>query len=358
MSHEPLSRDERLDILERTAPGTLLRTAIDLIVQMGRGGLIVIADRDVVAPVIIAGFELDAPFTPQAVAELAKMDRAVVVDEDLRTIRYANAHLIPDPTIPSRETGTRHRVAEQTAKQIFRPVIAVSEERRRTTVYLGDWQHELQDPLTLLTQASQALLILDRYRGELNELLAELTPLEFERRVFPYHVAALIQKILQMLELEGELRKQFVELGVHKELPERQLRGLMRGVRRELGLAILDFQRDPGRPVEEVVEEIMALGAEDRLSPEAVLSPLGYDQEEDLERPLASRGFRLLSKIPRLPMPVIERLVEEIGTLDQIERANRRQLEHIKGIAEVRARAIKSGLRRFKAGYATSLEGF
>lgn len=236
-------------------------------------------------------------------------------------------------------------------------MIAVSEERRRATIYLGEWRHLLQDPLALLAQSSQALLILDRYRAELNELLAELGPLEFERRVFPYHVAVIIQKIVQMLEIEEELERPLLELGVHRRLPERQLRSLMRGVKEELELIILDFQKLPARPVEEVIKEIMALSAADRLSAEAVLRPLGFD-EEDLERPLSSRGYRLLHKIPRLPMPVIERLVKEFGTLDQIERQGRRQLQRIKGVAEVRARAIKAGLRRFKAGYATTLEGF
>ena len=348
---------KQLEILEKTAPGTPLREAIDLIVQLGKGGLIVVANRDVVSPVIAAGFELDSPFTPQAVAELSKMDRAVVVDEGLRTILFANAHLAPDPSIPSQETGTRHRAAEQTAKQLGCPVIAISEERRRTTIFLEDWKYELQDPLTLLAHASQALLILDRYRAELNELLAELGPLEFERRVFPYHVAVIIQKIVQMLELEEELKRLLLELGEHRRLPERQLRGLMRGVQEELELIVLDFQKDPKRPAEAVIQEILELSAEERLSPEAILKPLGFD-EEDLERPLSSRGYRLLHKIPRLPMPVIERLVKEFGSLDQIERQGRRQLQRIKGVAEVRARAIKAGLRRFKAGYATSLEGF
>ena len=253
--------------------------------------------------------------------------------------------------------ASRHRAAEQTAKQLGCPAIAISEERRRTTIYLGDWKYEFQDPLTLLAHASQALLILDRYRAELNELLAELGPLEFERRVFPYHVAVIIQKIVQMLELEEELKRLLLELGEHRRLPERQLKGLMRGVREELELIVLDFQKDPKVPVEKVIQEIMELSSEDRLSSEAVLRPLGFD-EEDLERPLSSRGYRLLHKIPRLPMPVIERLVGEFRSLDQIERQGRRQLQRIKGVAEVRARAIKAGLRRFKAGYATGLEGF
>jgi len=352
-----MEEKERLEILEKTAPGTPLRQAIDLVVQLGKGGLIVVAEREVISPLVVAGFELNTPFTPQAVAELSMMDRAVVVDPGLRTILYANAHLAPDPSIPSFETGTRHRAAEQTARQLGCPVIAISEERRRTTIYLGDWKHELQDPMTLLSQASQALLILDRYRAELNELLTELGPLEFERRVFPYHVALIIQKIVQMLELEEELKRIFLELGTYRELPQRQLRGLMRGVREELELIVLDFQKDQERPVEEVIQGILKMSVEDRLSPEAVLKHLGFD-EDDLEKPLSSRGYRLLHKIPRLPMPVIERLVREFGSVDQIERQGRRQLQRIKGVAEVRARAIKAGLRRFKAGYATGLEGF
>ncbi len=348
---------EQQDILERTAPGTPLREAIDRIVELGRGGLIVIAERDTISPLIAAGFTLDAPFTPQALAELAKMDRAVVVDQALRTMLYANAHLVPDPSIPSEETGTRHRVAEQTARQLDRAIIAISEERRRVTLYMGPWEHELQEPLTLLPQSSQALLILDRYRGELRELLSELAPLEFERRVLPYHVGSVIQKMIQMLELEEELRRLFVELGTHRELPERQLRGLVRGVHEELELIIMDFQRPPVRPARELLEEIMALDRETRLSPEAVLRPLGFREEEDLERAIPSRGYRLLSKVPRLPMSVIERLVDEMGTLDQVERTNHRQLQRIRGIADVRARAIKSGLQRYKTGYASSLEG-
>ncbi len=348
-------RDARLELLRRTAPGTPLREALDRIVQLGRGGLLVLADRSVVAPYIAAGFELNAPFTPQAVVELAKMDRAVVIDEDLRTILYANAHLVPDPTIPSAETGTRHRVAEQLAKQIERPVIAISEDRKQVTLFLGEWRYELPDLQTLTSRVSQGLLILDRYRRDLRELLAELAPLELDRRVFPSQVAAVIQRMLQMLDLEREVKATLVELGTHGELPDRHLAALMHGVREELELLVRDFQRDPTRRVEDVVNELLNLPPEQLLNPEVLLQPLGLVLQPDMEEPIPSRGFRLLSKIPRLPLSVIERLSEEVGTLDQIYRAPLRQLDRVKGIAEVRARAIKLGLSRFKTGYVGTL---
>ncbi len=350
-------RDPRLEFLRRTAPGTPLREAVDRIVQFGRGGLIVVADRSAASPIIAAGFELNAPFTPQAIVELAKMDRAVVVDEDLKTILYANAHLIPSPAIPSQETGTRHRVAEQVAREIERLVIAISEDSRQVTLFHGDWRYELQDIQTLLARVSQALQILDRYRRELRELLTELAQLEFERRVFPSHVAAVLQRALYMIELERDVERTLVELGFHRELPERHLTALMRGVREEMELLVRDFKSDP-RPAEEIVDELLGLSPEDALRPDAVLRPLGITTDQEIEEPIPSRGYRLLSKVPRLPISVIERLIEEIGTVDKVYRASRRQLDRVKGIAEARARAIEFGLGRFKNGYTGTMDGF
>lgn len=333
-----------------------MREAIDRIVQLGRGGLIVVADRDVVGPLIAAGFDLNAPFTPQAIVELSKMDRAVVVDEDLKTILYANAHLVPTSSIPSQETGTRHRVAEQVARQIERLVIAVSEDRHQVTLFHGAWKYELQDTQTLLARVSQGLQILDRYRRELRELLSEVARLEFERRVFPSHVAAVLQRALYMMDLEREVDQTLVELGVHGELPGRHLTALMRGVRAEMELLVRDFKSDP-RPAEEIVDELLALAPEDVLRPDAVLRPLGLTTDQEVEEPIPSRGYRLLSKVPRLPLSVIERLIEEIGTVDKVYRASRRQLDRVKGIAEARARAIEYGLGRFKDGYMGTMDG-
>ncbi|MBC7219950.1 DNA integrity scanning protein DisA [Candidatus Bipolaricaulota bacterium] len=350
-------KDPRLEFLRCTAPGTPLREAVDRIVLLGRGGLILVADRSAASPIIAAGFELNAPFTPQAIVELSKMDRAVVVDEDLKTILYANAHLVPSPSIPSQETGTRHRVAEQVAQQLGKLVIAVSEDSHQVTLFHGDWRYELQEIHTLLARVSQGLQILDRYRRELRELLTELAPLEFERRVFPSQVAAVLQRALYMMELERDVERTLVELGVHRELPERHLTALMRGVHEEMELLVRDFKADP-RPAEEIMDELLSLPPEDVLRPDAVLRPLGITAEQDLEEPIPSRGYRLLSKVPRLPISVIERLIEEIGTVDKVYRASRRQLDRVKGIAEARARAIEYGLGRFKNGYTATMDGF
>jgi len=182
--------------------------------------------------VVQAGFELHTKMTPQKVIELSKMDRAIVLDESLQTILYANAYLVPDPEIPSLNT----------------PTIAISATRGRVTIYYGPHKHVLRDVLTLTARANQALRILEQYRATFDDLSRELTALEFEGRVLPYHVANLIQTVVQMLAIQDEIERIFIELGEEKELMELQLDWLMLDVFDELRLVIRDFQADTRPP--------------------------------------------------------------------------------------------------------------
>jgi len=343
-----VSEEQFLELLGRLAPGTPLREALDSIVELGNGGLILIADEEQAKQVVQSGFRIDAEFTPQRLVELAKMDRAVVIDPRLRKILYANAYLVPDPEIPSEETGTRHLTADKVAKQLGVPVIAISATRGRVTIYYGEIKYVLQDLSAISSRVNQALRILEHYRNAFDALLEELTVLELEGRVFPFHVANVIQSIVQMLETEDEIRRWFIELGREKELMELLLEWMMLGVRRTFELIVRDFQQND-RPVEEIIEEIRALPTEELLSSERIMQVLGYEGgEEALDVAIPSRGYRVLSEIPRLPMSVIERLVEELGNLQRILKASEEELMQVKGIAEVRARAIKAGLARLK----------
>lgn len=337
-----------LEILKATAPGTPLRQAIDGIVDLGRGGLILIADEDRAKEVVESGFELRTRMTPQRIIELSKMDRAIVLDANLQTILYANAYLVPDPEIPSSETGTRHLTAEKVAKQLEVPVIAISASRGRVTVYYGPHKHTLRDIITLTARANQALRILEQYRATFDDLSRELTALEFEGRVLPYHVASIIQTVVQMLTIQEEIERIFIELGEERELMELQLDWLMLDVLDDLILIIRDMQADKRDP-KEIIARIQAMSPEDLLSTEKIMEALGYEgTEEVLEQTIPSRGYRVLSQIPRIPLSVIERLVERFGTLQQILEASEEELMEVKGIAQVRARAIHLGLQRLK----------
>src|SRR5664280_2135627 len=107
--HSERSREGLEEALRRAAPGTGLREALDNVVSADGGALIVIGDYDAVAPLCDGGFALAVPFSPQRLFELTKMDGAILLDEECKTILRANVHLVPDPSIPTSETGMRHR---------------------------------------------------------------------------------------------------------------------------------------------------------------------------------------------------------------------------------------------------------
>src|SRR3954462_8661989 len=129
--------------LRLVAPGTQLREGLDRILQARMGALIVIGDGPDVLSVCSGGFLLDSEFTPQRLSELAKMDGAIILASDGSRVARANVHLVPDPDIPTTETGTRHRTAERVARQIAVPVFTVSEEMGVVSVHYRGFKRTL-----------------------------------------------------------------------------------------------------------------------------------------------------------------------------------------------------------------------
>ncbi|MFB6290264.1 MAG: DNA integrity scanning diadenylate cyclase DisA [Candidatus Bipolaricaulia bacterium] len=336
------------ELLEEIAPGTTLRDAVDRIVEQGHGGLLVLSALEDIEDIITTGFQVDTEVTAQRLSELSKMDGAIVIDDNLRKITYANAHLSPDPSIESLETGTRHKAAEQTAKQLRLPVVAISERRDRVTVYYKDQRYILRDISTIMSKVNQALLIMDQYRGNYDEALQELTALELDGNVLPFHVANPLTKIGQMLTLKEEILRMFVELGEEKALPGRQLDNMIAGIERDLEFIIKDFQKtEPEEGFEEIRERIIDLCTDTPPSTKSIMGLLGYE-EEDLDDFLSPRGYRILHQIPRLPHTVIERMVDKFGNLEGILAADKDELQEVKGIAQTRSNTIKAGLRRLE----------
>src|SRR2546421_7637250 len=194
-AEEDPRRDPRLmSALQQIAPGTDLRDAIDDIIRSREGALIVIGDPEALSFLYSGGIALDQPFTSQLLYELAKMDGAIVLDPNLTKLAYANVQLMPDPTIPSDETGTRHRTAERVAKQTGALVISISQQRSTITVYLGPTRYQL-DPVTeLLAKTNQSLATLDTHRQRLEQVLTRLTALEFQNAVVLDDVLVVIQR--------------------------------------------------------------------------------------------------------------------------------------------------------------------
>ena len=164
------------DALALIAPGTALREGLDRILQAKHGALIVLGDDPGVLSVCTGGFLLDAEYSPQRLSELAKMDGAIILAGDASRIARANVHLVPNSSIATTETGTRHRTAERVARSIDVPVIAVSEAMATIAVYRNDLKHTSQSSGWLIDRSSQALATQQRFRVRFDDALTSAVP--------------------------------------------------------------------------------------------------------------------------------------------------------------------------------------
>jgi len=344
---QPSSSEEMYAALTLVAPGTPLREGIDRILQANMGALIVIGDDPDVLALCSGGFLLDAGFTPQRLSELAKMDGAVILAADGSRIARANVHLVPDPTIPTSETGTRHRTAERVARQIARPVITVSEEMSVVSIHYQGTRKTLEPIPRVLARSDQALQILGRYRQRLDQVSGNMSALEVEDLVTVRDVAEMMQRAEMVRRISQEIHGYVVELGSDGRLVQLQLEELTTGVIDDLRLVCQDYFIESAEWVlPAVVAGLSRLDDDDLLDMRAVAGVLHLASETELDSSLAPRGYRLLAKIPRLPESVAAKIVDRFGTLTKLMRASIADLVEVEGVGEVRARAIKDGLAR------------
>lgn len=338
-----------LEALRLVAPGTPLREGLDRILQARMGALIVVGDGPDVLQVCSGGFLLDAEFTPQRLSELAKMDGAIILASDASRIARANVHLVPNPNVPTSETGTRHRTAERVARSINVPVISVSEDMSIIAVYVGDTKQQLVPIPRLLDRANQALRTLERYKDRLVEVSANLSALEVEDLVTLRDVVMLLQRTEMVLRIAEEIEGDIVELGTDGRLVRLQLEEVLAGVDDERRLVVLDYLHEENDwHLEQAMEGLARLDTEMLLDMKAVAEVLHLPDGAavDLDDPVQPKGHRMLARIPRLPDSVIEAIVERFGTLATIMRATIADLEEVDGVGDHRAKAIKDGLSR------------
>ena len=336
-----------LEALAFVAPGAPLREGLDRILQAEMGALIVVGDGPDVLNICSGGFLLDAAFSPQRLSELAKMDGAIILAPDATRIARANVHLVPNPNVPTSETGTRHRTAERVARSIAVTVVSVSEDQQVIAVYVGDEKHPLQPIPILLNRANQALQTLERYRNRLDDVSANLSALEVEDLVTVRDVVTVLQRTEMVRRIADELASDIVELGTDGRLVRLQLDELMGGVEDERRQVIRDyFHEESSWHLDEAMDALADLGTEDLLDLRTVSSMLHLPGAYDLDASVQPKGYRLLSRIPRLPPSIIEAIVDRFGSLQKIMRATIDDLDDVGGVGETRARSIKDGLAR------------
>ncbi|MFN0093068.1 MAG: DNA integrity scanning diadenylate cyclase DisA [Acidimicrobiales bacterium] len=337
-----------LAALAGVAPGSALREGLDRIVQSGKGALIVVGDGPEVLNICSGGFLLDASFTPQRLSELAKMDGAIILSAGATRIARANVHLVPNPNIQTSETGTRHRTAERVARSIGVPVLSVSESREAITVYVGDEQHPLHAPAQLLSRANQALQTLERYRVRLDNVSVALSALEVEDLVTVRDVVAVLQRTEMVRRIAEEIEVVLVELGDDGRLVRLQLEELLGDVYDDRRQVVKDyFYEESSWHLTEAIAALDDLETDQLLDLRAVAERVHLGAAAvDLDTSMQPRGYRLLSRVPRLPEVVIEQIVERFGNLQKIMRATADDLSVAVDIDLGRARAIKDSLSR------------
>ena len=342
--------DQLIEVLKIMAPGTPLREGLENILKARTGALIVIGDSEELLSVVEGGFLINKEFSPARLYELAKMDGAILVSKDLNTILYSNTLLIPDPSIYTEETGTRHKSAERFAKQTGEIVICISQRRNIITLYKGSRKYILRDTTAILTRANQALQTLEKYITVLASAANNLSILEFEDIVTLNDAAIVIQRTEMVMRVAAEIERYICELGNEGRLLRMQLEELIAYVEEDGRLVVEDYiaQLD-NIDTDDVLKRISAFAYDELMDLTYICHALGYYKTSGApEINISPRGYRILNKIPRVPMTIARKIVEEFFNLQGIFKASIVNLDEVEGIGESRARAIKEGLRRVR----------
>jgi diadenylate cyclase len=350
-SEDDPRRDRQLiAAIEKIAPGTPLRAAVDDVIRSHEGALIVLGDPQELSFLYSGGIRLDAPFRPQLLYELAKMDGAIIVDPAVKRLAWANVQLMPDPTIPSEETGTRHRTAERVAKQTGALVVSVSQQRETVTLFVGPVRYQLDPVADVLAKTNQALGTLETYRQRLEQVLTRLTALEFQNAVVLDDVLVTLQRAEMTSRMAERIGRDCVELGSEGRLIRLQLEELVGNVPGERDAIVRDYHAaGHGAEATLALEGLRALRYQDLLEFERLTELLGFERNTSpLDTSVQPRGYRILSHIPRIPEQVIGKVVGDLASLDAVVRASQRDLEAVEGVGAVRAREIREGLRRLQ----------
>ena len=345
--------------LQDIAPGTALREGLERIQRSHTGALIVLGFSPELQELCSGGFDLDVEFTASRLRELCKMDGAVIIDPTNWRIRKANVQLFPDQSIPTDESGMRHRTAQRTAYQTHLPVLSVSASMRLISIYVGKYHHIVEEPEALLSRANLAVDTLDRYSQRFDEVLQTLTILEMRDSATIRDVATVMQRMEMIRRITSEINEYLEELGSEGRLLALQVDDLVRGAGSERALVLRDYIRDSSAVA--TAEAALSELASDRLVDLAAIANvlgLGVYDPSDLDRMIQPRGVRALSLVPRLPWNVIKEITSHWENLADLREASVEDLQQIEGIGPYRAKLIRETLENQFSMAATGIVGW
>lgn len=340
---------ELREVIGRLAPGTPLRDGLELILRGRTGALIVLGCDLGVEAICDGGFTLDVHYAPTRLRELSKMDGAVVLSTDGGRILRANVQLVPDASIPTDESGTRHRSAERTAVQTGFPVVSVSHSMNIVTVYAGGGRHVLADSATILSRANQAIATLERYRARLDEVSQQLSRAAIEDFATLRDVMTVVQRPELVRRIGMVIDDDVVELGTDGRQLQLQLEELLGGNEAARELLVRDYHANP-KPLSQAevaatFAELAGLSDSDLLDLTLLAGVFGYPTTTEAQDSAVSpRGYRALAHIPGLQFAHADLLVQTFGTLQGLLAASASDLQSVEGIGTVWARHVRQGL--------------
>ena len=348
ISTENQKTRELFTALKLLSPGTYLREGIDYIIQSKTGGLIVVGDTPEILNLTEGGFRINCPYTPARLYELSKMDGAIILSEDTKRIVRANVTLRTSPSIPSDETGLRHRSADKFAQQTDHIVLAVSQSRNTLTLYLKDQNYIFRERPLLLSGANQTMFALTQHLKALQNTFTILNWAELSGSVTLTDVITAIQLCERIRRAEQELDRYKIELGTQAQSLQYVIPELTTEI--ESGLLIIkDYYHESLCDASEAVEEILRLDANSLADQSNVSEALGYSCDiQDTLAVIEPRGYRMLSQVPRIPLGIVENIVRKFKTLDKVNAAAVCELQTVDGVGKAQALTIKGTLAHMK----------
>ena len=343
-----------LQVLKLIAPGTTIRDGLENILKARTGALILITDKsEVINQVVDGGFKIDDDYSASKLYELAKMDGAIVLSGDCKKILFANAQLIPSYDIPTTETGTRHRTAERTAKQTGELVISISQRRSIITIFKGNDRHVLEGTDLVLNKANQAIKTVERYKKVFDSQLELLNEYELNDIVILENVLNVLIRAEMVMKMSEEVQRKIYELGEDGKIVSLQLEELIGGIENEEIMIVKDYISSNSKlSVNEVMKKLREMDYEDMNNLGLVAKLLGYESIDKYDEMIVSaKGYRILSKVPRMPNIIVENVVKKFENLSNVLQATTENLDDVDGIGEIRAKSIKNSLTRMREQY-------
>lgn len=316
----PAKKLSFLEVLSRLSPGKSIRIALDDILE-GKSGALIVVDSPELRNIIDGGFRINTKFTSQKLAELAKMDGAIVLSDDLKRILFANVLLVPDSSIPTHETGTRHKAAERTAKQIGTTAIAVSERRSKITLFHDDKKYLLENSEHLLRRTTETLHILEKQREILDDIMKNLNILEITKLISVADVCSVLQRIEVIVKMQDTMRRYLTELGTHGAIVRIRVKELSKGIE-DLKEAILKDYSNKPQNIKKILDSLTFDGVIDT----EALSRMLFETSPDTQ--IASKGFRLLGKL-NMTEREIKALIGSFESLSGVLEASPEELNKI-----------------------------